>query len=64
MLILSEVEVRRLLGMERAIVLMEEALQAFSTGAVLQPVRQALQIAPYDGYLGLMPAHRVKTRWR
>ena len=57
MLILSEVEVRRLLGMERAIALMEDALQAFSTGAVLQPVRQALHIAPYDGYLGLMPAH-------
>ena len=57
MLILSEAEVRALLPLEQVIPLMEDALRAFSTGAVLQPVRQALRIAPYDGYLGLMPAH-------
>jgi len=57
MLILSEAEVRALLPLEQVIPLMEDALRAFSTGAVLQPVRQALQIAPFDGYLGLMPAH-------
>ena len=60
MLILSEAEVRALLPLEQVIPLMEDALRAFSTGAVLQPVRQALQIAPFDGYLGLMPAH-VRT---
>jgi ornithine cyclodeaminase/alanine dehydrogenase-like protein (mu-crystallin family) len=43
--------------MEAAIGIMERALVAFSTGRVLQPVRQALVIEPYGGYLGLMPAH-------
>jgi ornithine cyclodeaminase len=56
-LLLREPEVAALLPMEAAIALMEEALAAYSTGQVLQPVRQALAIAPHAGYLGLMPAH-------
>lgn len=42
--------------MEDAIGLMADALQAFSTGGVEQPVRLAMLIPPYEGYLGLMPA--------
>jgi alanine dehydrogenase len=57
MLVLSEREVRALLPLEQTIPLMEEALRAFSTGMVLQPVRLALPISPYGGYLGVMPAH-------
>jgi alanine dehydrogenase len=56
-LLLTESDVAALLPMEAAIGLMEEALAAFSTGRVRQPVRQALLVEPYGGYLGLMPAH-------
>ncbi|HEU5170700.1 MAG TPA: ornithine cyclodeaminase family protein [Gemmatimonadales bacterium] len=56
-LLLRESEVAALLPMEAAIGIMERALAAFSSGAVLQPVRQALAIDPHAGYLGLMPAH-------
>lgn len=56
-LLLRERDVGTLLSMEAAIALMEEALAAYSTGEVVQPVRQALAIAPHAGYLGLMPAH-------
>ncbi len=61
MLILGEADVRALLQMEQTITLMEEALRAFSTGAAVQPVRLALPITPYDGYLGLMPAHLTQA---
>lgn len=56
-LLLRESEVTALLPMEAAIGIMARALAAFSTGGVLQPVRQALAIEPHAGYLGLMPAH-------
>jgi alanine dehydrogenase len=56
-LLLRESEVRALLSMEDAIGLMADALQAFSTGGVEQPVRLAMVIPSHDGYLGLMPAH-------
>ena len=55
-LLLRESEVRLLFSMEDAIGLMADALRAFSTGRVEQPVRLAMLIPPHDGYLGLMPA--------
>jgi alanine dehydrogenase len=60
-LLLREPDVRALLSMEELIRLMEDALRAFSTGDVLQPVRVALQIEPHAGYLGVMPAY-MKTQ--
>ncbi|MGH2425986.1 MAG: ornithine cyclodeaminase family protein [bacterium] len=56
MLLLREADVRALLSMEDLIRLMEDALRAFSTGGVLQPVRVALPVEPHAGYLGVMPA--------
>src|SRR2546426_745224 len=56
MLLLRESDVRELLSMEALIPLMEEALRAYSTGGVAQPVRLAMMVEPYHGYLGLMPA--------
>src|SRR5206468_3590872 len=57
MLLLRETDVRALLSMEALIPLMEEALRAYSTGGVAQPVRLAMVVEPHAGYLGLMPAH-------
>jgi alanine dehydrogenase len=56
-LILSEREVTTLLSMERAIDLMEQALRAYSTGEVVQPVRLALETVAHRGLLALMPAY-------
>lgn len=56
-LLLRETDVRALLSMEQVIALMEEALRAFSTGGVIQPVRQAVPVQPHAGYVGLMPAY-------
>ena len=56
MLLLREADVRALISMEEVIRLMEDALRAFSTGGVVQPVRVALPIEPHAGYLGVMPA--------
>src|SRR5207245_10576293 len=57
MLLLRESDVRELLSMEALIPVMEEAVRAYSTGGVAQPVRLAMMVEPYAGYLGLMPAH-------
>lgn len=57
MLFLGESDVRALLTMAETIRLMDEALRAFSTGGVVQPVRLATLIEPHAGYLGLMPAY-------
>lgn len=56
-LLLREPDVAALLPMKSLIEIMEQALRAFSTGRVLQPVRLALPVEPHAGYLGLMPAH-------
>lgn len=56
-LVLRESDVRAVLSMEDAIELMAGALRAFSTGGVEQPVRLAMLVEPYAGYLGLMPAY-------
>src|SRR2546426_10698170 len=57
MLLLRESDVRELLSMEALIPLMEEALRAYSTGGVAQPVRVAIMVGPYGGCVGSSPAH-------
>lgn len=56
-LLIRESDVAALLPMGSAIEIMENALRAYSTGRVVQPVRLALSIEPHAGYLGVMPAH-------
>lgn len=56
-LLLREGDVRKLLTMEETIGLMEEALRAFSTGGVVQPVRTAVPVRPHSGFVALMPAY-------
>lgn len=53
---LGEAEVREVLRWDSLIVAMERALAAFSSGAVLQPVRNMLTIEEGRRYLGIMPA--------
>jgi thiomorpholine-carboxylate dehydrogenase len=53
---LDEAEVRAVLRWDDLIVAMETALAAFSSGAVLQPVRNMLTIEEGKRYLGIMPA--------
>lgn len=56
-MILDEVAVQRLLSMNEVIAAMEVALAAFSQGQVVQPVRTIVPVAPYQGFLGVMPAY-------
>jgi thiomorpholine-carboxylate dehydrogenase len=56
MLFLDDADVRRLLDLDHLIDVMEQALQAFSAGSVVQPVRQMLPVARHRGYFGVMPA--------
>ena len=53
---LGEDDIRQLLGWDRLIAAMETALAAFSTGRVIQPVREMLTIEEGRRYLGVMPA--------
>src|SRR5437588_5212132 len=48
---------RRLLVMRDLVPLMERALAAFSTGAVVQPVRTVIPVETHGGILALMPAY-------
>ena len=52
----SEASVRRVLRYEDLIPAMERALTDYSTGKVLQPVRNILPVEQYHGFLGIMPA--------
>lgn len=61
-LLLRESDVSDLLSMREAIDLMADALRAFSSGGVAQPVRLAMTVDPHAGYLGLMPAHLRSAR--
>lgn len=54
---LDEPTVRQLLRMEDVIPAMEQALAAFSSGAVVQPVRTMVPVAEHQGFMGLMPAY-------
>lgn len=56
-MLLDETAVRRLLRMDEVIAAMDEALAAFSSGKVVQPVRTMLPVAEHQGFLGLMPAY-------
>jgi ornithine cyclodeaminase/alanine dehydrogenase-like protein (mu-crystallin family) len=55
-LYLGEAEVREVLRWDDLIVTMENALAAFSSGAVMQPLRNMLTIEEGKRYLGIMPA--------
>jgi len=56
-LLLSEGDLRRALGMSELIPAMRDALERFSRGEVVQPVRPTLKIEPAGGYYSVMPAH-------
>jgi thiomorpholine-carboxylate dehydrogenase len=56
MLTLTEAEVAKLLTWERLIPAMEGALVAFSSGHVIQPLRNMITIEEGKRYLGVMPA--------
>ena len=54
--VLSEGDVANVLTYAQLIPLMRETLIAFSSGSVLQPVRQMLVVEDQERYLGIMPA--------
>lgn len=56
MLVLSEAEVRELLPAADLVDVMEQALAAFSSGQVDQPVRTAVAVGPDRAFFGVMPA--------
>jgi len=53
---LDEQQVRKHLRMADLIPAMEKALSDFSTGKVIQPVRQVIPVDPPGGFYGIMPA--------
>ena len=57
MKILDEVAVRGLLRMDELIEVTGNALDGFSSGKAVQPVRTVLSVAEHDGFFGLMPAY-------
>ncbi|MBZ5602063.1 MAG: ornithine cyclodeaminase family protein [Acidobacteriia bacterium] len=56
-LLLSETDGRAVLTMPDLIASMEKALEAFSAGSVVQPVRTIFDIAEHHAFFGLMPAY-------
>ena len=56
MLLLSEAEVRNLLPAADLVDVMEQALAAFSSGQVNQPVRTAVEVGRDRAFFGVMPA--------
>jgi alanine dehydrogenase len=54
--LLTEEDVKRLLSMDDLIDAMAGALQAFSTGGVVQPVRTVIPVKGDQAFLGMMPA--------
>lgn len=56
MLVLSDAEVRELLPSADLVDVMEQALAAFSSGQVDQPVRTAVEVGPDRAFFGVMPA--------
>jgi ornithine cyclodeaminase/alanine dehydrogenase-like protein (mu-crystallin family) len=56
MLVLNEAEVRELLPAADLVDVMEQALAAFSSGQVNQPVRSAVEVGPDRAFFGVMPA--------
>ena len=60
-LLLTESDVRELLGVAELIDCMESALHAFSSNRVVQPVRTVLDIADRHALFALMPAYAAPT---
>jgi ornithine cyclodeaminase/alanine dehydrogenase-like protein (mu-crystallin family) len=60
-LLLTEPDVRAVLTMPDLIAAMESALEAFSSGSVVQPVRTVLDLADRHAFFGLMPAYLAST---
>jgi|SRR5579883_420334 len=56
-LLLTEADVRAVVTMADLIAAMEKALEAFSAGSVVQPVRTVLEVGEHRSYFGLMPAY-------
>jgi len=56
MLLLTERDVRAVLPMPDLIAAMEQALAAYSSGHVVQPVRSVLELGPERNFFGVMPA--------
>ena len=56
MLVLSKAEVHELLPAADLVDVMEQALVAFSSGQVNQPVRTAVEVGPDRAFFGVMPA--------
>jgi ornithine cyclodeaminase len=57
MVILSEADVRAVLPMRDLVDAMHDALSAFSTGQVQQPLRTVLEIGEARAFFGVMPAY-------
>ena len=55
--VLNETDVRSLLSMDELIETTAGALAAFSTGAVVQPLRTVLEVGGPGRFFGLMPAY-------
>ena len=55
-ILLSETDVRQLVAMDDLIETMARTLAAFSAGAVSQPVRSVVEIAPRRAFFAAMPA--------
>lgn len=55
--LLSEADVRAVLGMPELIDAMQAALIAFSSGAARQPLRTVLEVGEYRSFFGVMPAY-------
>ena len=53
---IGEEEVREVLSFRQLIPAMREALRAFSSGRVLQPVRGIIHVPEHNGWFGVMPA--------
>lgn len=53
---IDEPEIARILRMEDLIPVMRQAMIDFSQGRVVQPPRRMLEVKPYGGFFGSMPA--------
>lgn len=59
-LLLSETDVRAVLGMDDLIHAMETALDQFSAGAVRQPLRNIVDVGDHHAFYGVMPAYMAQ----
>ena len=59
-LLLSEKDVRAVLGMQDLIAAMETALDQFSAGKVRQPLRNVVDVGDHHAFYGVMPAYMAQ----